>query len=73
MIQMNLFTEQIEIYRLREQTDGYQGGGSGRGTDWEFRADKCALLYLKQITDKDLLYSTGHCSVLRNNLNGERI
>ena len=28
----------------------------GRGEDWEFRIDMCALLYLKQITDKDSCY-----------------
>ena len=35
------------------------GGGGGEGVDWEFGIDMYTLLYLKQITKKDLLYSTG--------------
>ena len=41
------------------------GGGQGRrgtGTDWEFRIDMYALLYLKQITNKDTL--TAHRTLL---------
>ena len=34
--------------------EGWQGG-----TDWEFGIDMHTLLYLKQMTNKDLLYSTG--------------
>ena len=30
----------------------------GGGTDWEFGIDTYTLLYLKQITNKNLLYST---------------
>ena len=56
MIQMNLFTKQKQTHRLREQTYGYRG----EGIDWEFGIDMYALLYLKQITNKDLLYSTGN-------------
>ena len=37
------------------------GGGRWRGgIDWEFGIDMYTLLYLKQITNKDLLYSTGN-------------
>ena len=32
--------------------------GQGVGIDWEFGIDTYTLLYLKQITNKDLLYST---------------
>ena len=31
MIQMNLFTQQKQAHRLREQTYGYQGKGGGEG------------------------------------------
>ena len=59
MIQMNLFTKQKQTHRLREQTYSYQGGRWG-GIDWDFRIDMYTLPYLKQITSKDLLYSTGN-------------
>ena len=32
----------------------------GGGIDWEFGIDMYTLLYLKYITNKDLLYSTGN-------------
>ena len=35
-------------------------GGVGGGIDWEFGIDMYTLLYLKWITNKDLLYSTGN-------------
>ena len=54
----NLFTKQKQTHRRREQTYGYWGEGWGRGTDWEFGIDMYTLLYLKQITKKDLLYSS---------------
>ena len=47
-------------HRLRERTYGYQGEKEGGGIDWEFGIDMYTLLHLKQITDKDLLYSTGN-------------
>ena len=31
------------------------------------------LLFLKWITNKDILYSTGNCSILCSNLNVKRI
>ena len=36
------------------------GKGSGGGMDWDFGIDMYTLLYLKWITNKDLLYSTGN-------------
>ena len=36
------------------------GGRVGGGIDWEFGIDMYTLLYLKSITKKDLLYSTGN-------------
>ena len=35
-----------------------RGGGGDGGTEWEFGIDMYTLLYLKQIINKDLLYST---------------
>ena len=44
--------------RLREGTYGCRGKDGGGGFR-EFGMDMYALLYLKWITDKDLLYSKG--------------
>ena len=57
---MNLFTKQT--HRLRERTYGYRvaGEGWGEGIVREFGIDMYTLLYLKWITNKDLLYSTGN-------------
>ena len=35
-------------------------GGGGGGMNWEIVIDIYTLLYIKQITNKDLLYSTGN-------------
>ena len=43
--------------------NGYQEAGGGRvggNLDWEFGMDIYTLLSLKEITNKDLLYSTGN-------------
>ena len=57
---MNLFTKQKQSHRCRKQTYGYQGGkGEGRGINWETGIDMYTLLYIKQIANKNLLYSTG--------------
>ena len=42
------------------------------GINWEIGIDIYTLLYIRQITDKDLLYSTGN-STLCNDLHGKRI
>ena len=57
---MNLFTKQKWSHRCRKQTYGYQGGKAGGGINWEIVIDIYTLLYIKQITNKDLLYSTGN-------------
>ena len=52
---MNLFTKQKQKIRCRIQTYSYQGlGGDKLGDE-----DEYTLLYIKQITKKDLLCSTG--------------
>ena len=38
-----------------------EGGGSGEGIVRELGMDMYTLLCLKWITNKDLLYRTGHC------------
>ena len=58
MIQMNLSTNQKQIPRFKEWTYGYQSRSRG-GIDWEFGIDMYTLLYLIEITNKELLYSTG--------------
>ena len=57
---MNLSTKQKQSYRCREQTYGYQGVRAGGGINWETGNGIYTLLYIKQITNKDLLYSTGN-------------
>ena len=54
MIQIDLLTKQKETHRLRKRTYGCQGEGKVR----EFGMVMYVLLYLKWITNRDLLYST---------------
>ena len=54
---MNLSAKQKQSYRCRKQTYSYQGV-RGRGINWETGIQIYILLYVKQITNKDLLYST---------------
>ena len=55
MVQMNLFTKQKQSQRCRKQFYGYQERSGGRDK-WEIGLDIYTLLYVKQITNKDLLY-----------------
>ena len=58
MIQMNLFTKQKKTDLENEpMITGEKVWGE---IDWEFGIDMYTLLYLKQMTNKDLLYSTGN-------------
>ena len=59
---MNLFTKQKQTHRHQKQTYGYQRGQRGWGGEisQEFGINRYTLLYVKQITNKDLLYSTGN-------------
>ena len=59
MLKMNLFAKQKQRHRCREQTYGYQGGKGG-GMNWEIGIDIYTLLCIKQITNENLLYSTGN-------------
>ena len=58
---MNLSTKQKQRYRCRKYLwlPGGMGGGGG-GINWKTGVDIYTLLYIKQITNKDLLYSTGN-------------
>ena len=44
----------------KKQTYGYQRGKEGGGINWEIGIDIYTLLYIKWVTNKDLLYSTGN-------------
>ena len=57
---MNLFTKQKQSQKCRKETYGYQGVTGWGGINWEIEIDIYILLYIKQITNKDLLYSTGN-------------
>ena len=47
-----------ETHRLREWTCGYPGKGWKEGVVRQFEMDMSTLLYLKWVTNKDLLYGT---------------
>ena len=55
MIQMNL---QKETHRIREELMLTRGKKIEGGIDWEFGVDMYTSLYLKQIANKGLIYST---------------
>ena len=78
MVQINLLTKQKQSCRCRKQTYGYQeGNGNGR-LNWELWIGIYTLLYIKQITNKDLLYGTGNSiqyfviTIRENNLKKNR-
>ena len=54
----SLFTKHKETHRLKEQTYGCQGEGWEEGIVRECGMDRYTLLYLKWITNKELLYCT---------------
>ena len=56
---MDILTKQKQIHRHRKQTYGYQRRWGG-WINQEFGINIYILLYIKQITNKDLLYSTGN-------------
>ena len=61
MIQMNLFTKQKQTHT--QKIYGYQRvrlGSRGEGINKEDGINIYTLLYIKYITNKDLLYSTGN-------------
>ena len=61
MIQMNLFTKQKQTHRLIEnKLMVTREEGWGEGIVREFGIDMYTLVYLRWITNEDLLYSTGN-------------
>ena len=58
MVQMNWFAGQKLRHRRREQTYGHQGGKAAGGgvMNWEIGIDIYTLIYIKWITNKNLLY-----------------
>ena len=59
MVQMNWFARQKQTDVEKKSMDT-KGGKRGRGINWEIGIDVYTLLYIKQITNKDLQYSTGN-------------
>ena len=60
MIQRNLFTNRNRLTDLENKLMATREKGRGEGIVREFGIDMYTLLYLKWITNKDLLYSTGN-------------
>ena len=58
MIQMNLFTKQKQTHRYKKQT--WLPKGRGGRINQESGIIIYTLLYIKQVNNKDLLYSTGN-------------
>ena len=57
---MNLFTKQKQSHDVENKLTVTRGWGGGGGINWETGIDIHTLLYINQITNKDLLYSTGN-------------
>ena len=55
---MNLSTKQKSSFRYKKQIQLPRGNGGK--ISWKLRIDIYTLPYIKQITNKDLLYSTGN-------------
>ena len=69
MIQMNVFPKQKQTtHRHGKQTCGYQRGKQGGRINEELGIHRYALLYMKQVTDRDLLCSTGNYGVYNNSV-----
>ena len=57
---MNLFTKTEIESQMQKTILWLPGGKGGGGINWEIGIDIYTLLYVKQTTNKDLLYSTGN-------------
>ena len=57
---MNLLTKQKQTYRYQKQTYGYQRGNVGGRINQEVGRNINTQLHTRQITNKDLLCSTGN-------------
>ena len=61
MVQMNWFAGQKLRHRCREQTYEHQGGkavggGDGGVMNWAIGIDMYTLMYIKLMTNKNMLY-----------------
>ena len=56
----NELTYSTEIKLKMQKTNLWLPGVRGGGINWEIGTDIYTLLYIKEITNKDLLYSTGN-------------
>ena len=54
-----IYKREIEL-QMQQTNLWLPGGKAGGGINWEIGIDIYTLLYIKQITNKDLLYSTGN-------------
>ena len=57
---MNLFTKQKQTYRFVNKFRVTKGDSLGEGITQELGLNKHTLLCVRQITNKDLLYSAGN-------------
>ena len=57
-----------EIQSQMQKTNVWLPGGRGGGINWDTGIDIYTVLYIKQITNKDLLQSTGNYIQYLNNL-----
>ena len=55
-----MFTKQKQSHRCKKINLGIPGGKGVGGINWEIGIDIYTLLYIKYITNKDLLYGTGN-------------
>ena len=60
---MNAYAKQKQTHKYRKQTSGYQmEEGSRGGTNQGYGINRHKLLCVKQISNKDLWYTTGNYS-----------
>ena len=57
---MNLFTKQKQAHKHRKQTYDYQREQQQGEINQDFGVNRYILLYMKQINNKNLVYSTGY-------------
>ena len=60
MVQMNLFEGRNRDIDIENGHVVAKEEGVGGWMDWEFGISRCKLLYIEQINNKVLLYSTGN-------------
>ena len=73
---MNLYVKQTDSQTQKTNLWLPKGKGRGEGINQGYEINRCALLYIKQISNKDLLYNTENdiqhlviAYITENNLN----